>query len=128
MARNPKPAAAAEKPAVAPAALAQDPAKTAPQVAPDTTGAASAPASAAAEAAPAPVDPTPPAAAATEVQPLADERVPLSFVGPEAEGVEIEIVSAVQIDGIDVAAGPVIVTPQTADELVRAGAATRAPD
>lgn len=127
-------------PAEAGAAAAPDPAKALPQVAQEPTGAASAPASAAAEAAAAPVDPhmsTGPGASPDDVSTPdgtapslnpPETVVPMAFIDPDVRGVEIEIVSAVLIDGVEVRSGRVIVTGGMADDLVRAGAATRAPD
>lgn len=94
---------------------------------PEATGAVREPASAAAETAAAPVATT--EAAPTVPSPTAMHKPagPLSFVGMKEEGVEIEIVSTVLIDGIEIFTGRAIVAPSVADDLIRAGAAARAP-
>ena len=140
------------KPKAAPAVAAPEPPHPAAPRQPDPTGADSAPApvsaAPAAVAAPAPVDPhlpTGPGASpdGTAPSPNApndlkgvsyqpdisklDLPVVLSFVGPDEPGSRVSIVSAVLIDGTEVREGDVIVPPAMADDLVRAGAATRAP-
>lgn len=108
MSRKPSPPPADEQTSAAGAETPVSPAG------PDTSGAAGAPALAGAEAAAAP-------------EGTAAAPVPLAFVGPDEPGVEIEIVSAVLIDGTEIRSGRAIVTEAQAEALVLAGAATMPP-